>query len=331
MPTGLRFWQIQDDRPAAVDPDKLDYESRLEEWLRNDISLVSDDLLVIGQQVKTEYGGAIDLLAMDSEANLVVLELKKGQTPREVVAQALDYASWVQRLDYDKVMELVLKKFGSMTAFKDEFRKRFGEDMPEAVNDRHRMYIVASSLDPSTERIIEYLAEVHDVDINAATFTYFKTDGMEWLGRSMLLDEEAREDRTENRNPTLEEFKKLAKDNGVMPLWEKALEELNCIPHRTLRKRHSLLFRVRIDGTPRWFLRIYPGNSSKEQGLSVAIHRDHLRKYFDNIADDQLSEVYGSDSGEEFYDAERLEGLMELLKRSVPQSVPGGMDVNSCT
>ena len=319
MPTGLRFWQIRDDKPVTVKSGKLDYEHRLEEWLRQDISLISDDLLVIGQQVKTEYGGEIDLLAMDSDANLVVLELKKGQTPRDVVAQALDYASWVHQLDHDKVMEVALRHFGSKQAFKDKFRETFRANMPEAVNEHHRMYIVASSLDSSTERIIEYLSEVHGIDINAATFAYFQTEGMEWLGRTMLLDEEDK-DSSNNGNPTLDEFRALAEENGVLDLWKRALSELETITDRTVRKRHSLLFRVPIDGTPRWFLRIYPGRSSQERGLSVAIHRGHLLDYFDGINEVQLSEMCGSESGEMFYDDQRLRCLMELLRRSAPKS-----------
>ena len=98
MPTEMKLWRIEEDTPKPVDPDTLNLESRLEDWIRDDIGMVNDDLLVIGQQVATEHTGAIDLLALDPDANLVILELKRDMTPREVVAQALDYASYVQKL-----------------------------------------------------------------------------------------------------------------------------------------------------------------------------------------------------------------------------------------
>ena len=55
--------------------------------------MLDPDLLVIGRQVPTGFGGTVDLLCLDPTGALVVVELKKGKTPREVTAQALDYAS----------------------------------------------------------------------------------------------------------------------------------------------------------------------------------------------------------------------------------------------
>jgi len=322
MPTDMKLWQIEGGAPPKpVDPDRLNLESRLETWISDDISLISDDLLVIGKQVRTEYGGKIDLLAVDSDANLVILELKKGQTPREVVAQALDYASWVHYLEYDDVMDLASKHFGDRKAFENAFSETFDDEFPEVVNERHRMYIVASTLDSYTERIIEYLSEVHGVDINAATFSYFKTENMEWLGRSMLLDEEIVEVRAETdrrRSPTLEEFKAIAEGNGVQNLWETAFDAFDSISQGRIRKRTNLLFRVRIDGTLRWILTLNPSNSSQAEGLSIRVHRNRVSQYF-NVSNEEISTVCGSDEWTISFDSERLDSLIELLKKNVPQ------------
>jgi RecB family endonuclease NucS len=103
MPTEIKLWRIDGEHPVTISREKLDLESRIEEWLRQDIGLVSDNLLVIGQQVSTDYGGSIDLLAIDHVGNLVVLELKRDKTPRDIVAQVLDYASWVQGLNHESI------------------------------------------------------------------------------------------------------------------------------------------------------------------------------------------------------------------------------------
>ncbi|MCD6474685.1 MAG: DUF91 domain-containing protein [Anaerolineaceae bacterium] len=152
MPTEMKLWQINKEHPVSISQQKLNLEARLEEWLIHDISLISSDLLLIGQQVKTVYGGFIDLLAVDPVGNLVILELKRDKTPRDIVAQALDYASWVQDLGHESIMEIA-NGFLKGKTLEQAFREKFQTDLPDVLNERHRMYIVASSLDSATERI----------------------------------------------------------------------------------------------------------------------------------------------------------------------------------
>ena len=52
--------------------------------------------MIIGRQEDTGFGGRIDLLAIAPDGTLILIELKRGRTPREVVAQAIDYATWLE-------------------------------------------------------------------------------------------------------------------------------------------------------------------------------------------------------------------------------------------
>jgi RecB family endonuclease NucS len=54
--------------------------------------------MLIGRQEDTGLGGRIDLLAIAPDGSPILIELKRDRTPREVVAQAIDYASWVEKL-----------------------------------------------------------------------------------------------------------------------------------------------------------------------------------------------------------------------------------------
>lgn len=56
--------------------------------------------------MRTKFGGLIDLLCIDNVGDVVVIELKKGRTPRDVTAQTLDYASWVKELTPDGLTEI---------------------------------------------------------------------------------------------------------------------------------------------------------------------------------------------------------------------------------
>ncbi len=91
MPEEVRLWKVTSSDDLQDCPrSTLNLESRIETWIAKDISILAPDLLVIGEQVQTGYGGVIDLLCMDSKGDLVIVELKRAKTPREVTAQVLD-------------------------------------------------------------------------------------------------------------------------------------------------------------------------------------------------------------------------------------------------
>ena len=87
-------------------------EAILENWLETnpDGILEDGDLLIIGRQVSTNLGSIIDLLGIDRQGDVVVLELKRDRTPRETLAQALEYASFVENLDTAQ-LEKILQSF----------------------------------------------------------------------------------------------------------------------------------------------------------------------------------------------------------------------------
>ena len=333
MPTEIKLWRIEGDIPKPVSQNKLDLESRLEDWIRDDIGLVNDDLLVIGQQVPTDHTGEIDLLAMDSEANLVILELKRDRTPRDIVAQILDYASYVQKLGLSEIGEIAANSdFLDGQSLEDAFSEKFGEDLPEFVNQAHRMYIVASSLDSATERIVGYLSETHGVDINVATFAYFDVGGQEMIGRSMLLDDETAQARAVTRggskripSPTLDEFRNIAEENGVGELWDRALEGFGFISQAsTGRRPNQLNINVKPDhGTrPVWILSLFPKHSSTENGLRIMVEHSRIAEYF-NLSSDLMSEMFPDagkwDYSSYYFDRDRLDRLITLLRENAPQ------------
>ncbi|MDE0205767.1 MAG: endonuclease NucS, partial [Candidatus Tectomicrobia bacterium] len=101
MPDEVSLWQIgSDDSLHEIERGALDLEARLQGWLARDISVLDPELLVIGREVETDFGGYIDLLCIDSAGDLVAIELKRDRTPREITAQILDYGSWVDGLSH---------------------------------------------------------------------------------------------------------------------------------------------------------------------------------------------------------------------------------------
>lgn len=188
-----RLFRITDGGLIESRRKPLDLEQRIEDWVGRDLSLVGVDGIVIGRQLATDHGKRIDLLAMDEDGNLIIIELKRDRSPRDIVGQVLDYASWVRHLTTKEVHELTRASTGR--SLPDLYRDRYGKALPETLNSSHQMIVVASEVDEATKRIIEYLSEEHDVGINASFFNIFGAEGHEWLTTDSLLDQEEVKDR----------------------------------------------------------------------------------------------------------------------------------------
>ena len=191
------LYQIQNGELRPAVHRALSKEEMIEGWVAKNPSLVGIDAMIIGRQVPTGHGKFIDLLAMDASGGLIIIELKKDRTPREIVAQVLDYASWVITLTTPEIYERAEKYLN--TRLVTAFRERFGEGIPDRLNATHSMLIVASELDLASRRIVEYLSEEHGVAINTVFFNVFEADGQEWLTTDFLLDQEAVEERSERK------------------------------------------------------------------------------------------------------------------------------------
>ncbi|ASS73626.1 recombinase RecB [Tumebacillus algifaecis] len=185
MPIEVGIWNVSNG-VKRVNFTPIASEKKLEEILEKDISIISDDLLLVGRQIPTAYGKYIDLLAIDQEGNIVIMELKKQRTPRDVVAQIIDYASWIQSLSYDEIVQIYEDNNGA--PLEEAFIAKFNTGLPEEINKSHQMIIVSAELDYETERIIQYLSTNYGVPVNAVFFRYFKEGPEEFISRSWLID-----------------------------------------------------------------------------------------------------------------------------------------------
>jgi hypothetical protein len=201
MPIEMGLWRLNGAKAVPVPVSSLATEQRLEELLEADPDVLGLDLLlIVGRQVPTAFGGFIDLLALDPQGNMVVIELKRNRTPREVVAQALDYGSWIEELGFEDVLEIWAAYDTTDSDLEAAFEARFGEAMPDDLNADHRLVIVAAELDASTERIVEYLIGF-GVPVDVVLFSYLQDGNAEYLARSWVTDREVEVGASKKRRP----------------------------------------------------------------------------------------------------------------------------------
>ena len=274
MAEEVRIWQVDKaDALTEIKRSRLDLEQRIEEWIISDVSLLSPDLLIIGEQVKTASGKFIDLLCIDRDGNLVIVELKRDLTPRDVTSQALEYASWVKDLKAEAI-DAIATQYLKGETLEDAFQSKFGIELPEVINEHHAMLVVASEIDDSTERIIRYLSETYSVDINAVRFQFFQApDGGQLLVRTFTVAPEDAERNAKKgpgkRSPpaTPEEMENIASDRGVGDLYLRFRQAI--VPYiRFGRAKTTVPFEAKWpDGSVKRIGSVIPGESSSEEGL----------------------------------------------------------------
>ncbi len=294
------MWEVKDRELVEIPRDRLSFEERLEEWLENDISIISDDLLIIGRQVKTAFEKYIDLLCIKRNGDLVIVELKRDKAPREVIAQILEYASWVDDLSYEEIVNIANNYFRKKgITFEEAFGRKFGkEQLPDVLNESHEMLIVASDLDDQGERVIRYLSE-YGIRINAVTFNYFRNNDQEFLARVMLIPKSAEEVRKTKRRYYLteEELRKIAQDNGVDELYSILVKELEQLFDDWGTTLSSVTFIGRQNGRMNTIFNILPGQSNQQDGLKFQVYLKRFARYF-NISEAEAEQILPSNKSE---------------------------------
>ena len=138
MPIHHSIWKVGS-MLTALSPSKLATEKELEDMITARPEILSPEWMLIGRQERTSFGGIVDLLAIAPDGSLVLIELKRDKTPREIVAQALDYASWVEDLKPDKIAR-IYERFRPEGSLDADFAQRFGAELDEdSLNSSHQM------------------------------------------------------------------------------------------------------------------------------------------------------------------------------------------------
>ena len=195
-------------------PENLELEIHLENWLENSPrSLTQEPLLWIGRQTSAQdEEGTIysDLLGVDSQGNLVIAELKRGRTPRDIMAQLLDYAAWAEGLsdaEVRRIAEDYFKKPGRFQAktFDDAFRIEF--EMPESeelpsLNRGLRLFIVAENITPRASRVCRFLRTSYGMNISCIAVSAFKTEAGEMFVTTDVVvgDEDMANSKTQRKH-----------------------------------------------------------------------------------------------------------------------------------
>lgn len=90
------FWKNEQKELFSLTQQPFSTEEALEDYLHKNPKLLGD-LLIISRQTKTgNHKDIPDLIAIDTDGNVLIIELKKGSPSEDVISQVLRYAIWAE-------------------------------------------------------------------------------------------------------------------------------------------------------------------------------------------------------------------------------------------
>jgi hypothetical protein len=274
---------------AEHDFKEKNFEKDLESWLENNPDYILEDekVLIIGRQVTTNLGSVIDLLGIDREGNVVVIELKRDQTPRETLAQILEYASFVEDLSYAQLEEISKEYLGEENlVLTDYHRSYFNLQEGEAVafNKNQKLVIIGQSVTKEIRQTSSFLRK-KGIEVFCMEFKYFKTESGEQIISSEFVvgkDSYTVKKVSSGSLPKInkEDFLKSVGQYG-RSFFEVLLKsaENNNLPIHWGSKGFSI--NVDLDGNHINILYGYPQNSAFKQNVIYTAFADILKKVSD--------------------------------------------------
>lgn len=131
------------------------YENEIEDLLwANLADLTGESLFPIARQAPIR-GGFPDILALDRDAKVVVIEIKRD-VDRSQLAQCLEYAGWARTTSLDELAGLYYRGANEFFADWQEFT---GTDAPVRVRRSPRLLLVARDFHGRTGSAFEFLLE----------------------------------------------------------------------------------------------------------------------------------------------------------------------------
>jgi hypothetical protein len=146
----------------------------LQRLLRDDISALGDDLLVISEEFGQweDARRRIDLLAVDKSGRLVVIELKRTESGGHMDLQAIRYAAMVSSMDFEDVVAVYARHLTTVAAGEsrdaradlEEFLDA-GEDEGAAISTQVRILLVGADFGREITTTVLWLNGFEGMDI----------------------------------------------------------------------------------------------------------------------------------------------------------------------
>ncbi|HEY0199479.1 MAG TPA: DUF4268 domain-containing protein [Rhodanobacter sp.] len=177
---------------------ELGYGERahLQEWIANQPDALGEDLLI----VQKEFDGfddtreRLDLLAIDKTGSLVVIENKLDDSGRDVVWQAIKYASYCSTLSKTKIVDIYQKYLNRHGLDEGSAREKIAEFLGEEdfenivlnAGTTQRIILVAAHFRKEVTSTVLWLMK-HQVNVVCFKATPYRASGQTFLTLDQII------------------------------------------------------------------------------------------------------------------------------------------------
>ena len=147
------------------------------------------------------------------------MELKRGRTPRETIAQLLEYASFIESLDYEQLNSLFKEYSGEEIDLEDYCKEYFSGTEQENIswNKASILLIVGQTISNEIKQTALFLRK-RGIDVRCAEFKYFLAENKKIFTCDYIIGSEdivkARLQTTSLHKVDKESFLKSIDENG---------------------------------------------------------------------------------------------------------------------
>ncbi|MGS2723966.1 hypothetical protein ACVBEJ_09475 [Porticoccus sp. GXU_MW_L64] len=183
----MALYQLTDDALSPLVSTSFQEENLwerrdLQRLLKSNIEVIDPDVLVIAEEFGDwdESGRRVDLLAIDKDANLVVIELKRTDSGGHMELQAIRYAAMVANMTWDQA-KIAFQKYLTSNAMDIDAESKLceflGWESPREDDFAQNVRIVLASANFSKEITTSVLwLNERDLDISCVRLTLHKID-----------------------------------------------------------------------------------------------------------------------------------------------------------
>lgn len=142
----------------------------IQEWIDGTPQILGEPLLIIAKELILPSGKRLDLLAVDRQAALVVIELKRDESGKDVEWQAIKYASYCSSFTQDEIYKHFAEYLGTNDDDAQLKIEEFINCEPEDLNQRQRIILVSKEYHSEVISAVLWLRE-SEIDIECIRVT----------------------------------------------------------------------------------------------------------------------------------------------------------------